>query len=260
MTVTALARVLLIEDDPSIRHFVDLALEDEPIELHQAATVGEAMDHLRTNGPFRLVMTDLMLPDGNGQQVLQTLATEPSLRGGARIAVFSAGVSAQTRASLAALGVDEILTKPAPLGQVLDCVRRALQAASPAGLAEPLAAEDDAPAAPSDAVAAAVDAAVDAAVVTYFSGDRALYDLYRDSCRRQFPLDRVAGDAALDLADLPALRRLAHSLKTVLKTLGHDLESLMAGQLERAATDGRTDEVHADWARLGPALDRLSRG
>jgi CheY-like chemotaxis protein len=201
-------------------------------------------------------MTDLMLPDGNGQQVLQTLATEPSLRGGARIAVFSAGVSAQTRASLAALGVDEILTKPAPLGQVLDCVRRALQAASPAGLAEPLAAEDDAPAAPSDAVAAAVDAAV----ATYFSGDRALYDLYRDSCRRQFPLDRVAGDAALDLADLPALRRLAHSLKTVLKTLGHDLESLMAGQLERAATDGRTDEVHADWARLGPALDRLSRG
>jgi HPt (histidine-containing phosphotransfer) domain-containing protein len=96
------------------------------------------------------------------------------------------------------------------------------------------------------------------AIDHYFAGDQALYAAYRDSCRRQFAHDRRAGDAALAAGDHAGLRRLAHSLKTVLQTLGHDDDSAVARQLEHDASDGRTEAAHQGWARLGQALDRLS--
>lgn len=234
--------MLLIEDDASIRRFVELALEDEPIALHQAATVADALDQLRTQGAFRLVVTDLMLPDGSGQQVLQAMADEPALRAGARVAVFSAGLSAETRTRLDTLGVDEVIAKPASLAQLLQCLQRAL-AGTPA-TTPPTA----------DATPDPARLAVD----RYFAGDHALYAAYRDSCRRQFVHDRRAGDTALAAGDNAALRRLAHSLKTVLQTLGHEHDSAVARQLEHDAADGRSEPARAGWARLGPALDRLS--
>jgi CheY-like chemotaxis protein len=236
-------RVLVIEDDPSIRRFIELTLEDEPIELRQAESVAQGLAALRAHGPFRLVMTDLMLPDGSGQQVLQLLQHDAALRAGARLAVFSAGLSAETRQQLAALGVDEVISKPAGVAQLLHCVQRALDA----GPAEaPVPAADPEP----DPEALAVD--------LYFAGNRPLYETYRDSCRRQFVLDRQAGDAAVQAADWPALRRLAHSLKSVLQTLGHGADSAIARTLEADAAEGRTDAARAGWQQLGAALDRLA--
>lgn len=231
--------MLLVEDDASIRRFVELALDEQPIELLQAASVARADQLLRQAGPFRLLITDLMLPDGSGQQLLQTLRAEPALRAGARVAVFSAGLSAERRAELERLGVDEVIAKPASLAQLVHCVESALST--------PAAAQP----APADPQAAAV--------THYFGGDQVLYDTYRASCLRQFVNDRRAGDAALAAGDTPALRRLAHSLKTVLQTLGHDAESAHAGQLESDAADGRAEAVRQGWARLGPALDRLAQ-
>ena len=235
--MVAAPRVLVIEDDASIRRFVQLALEDEPIELLQAETVAQALDLLRTRGPFRLVLTDLMLPDGSGQQVLQALAVQPALRAGARVAVFSAGLSAETRQQLDQLGVDEVIAKPAPLAQLLNCLAQALAAVPPAA----------APAAPLSAVD------------EFFAGDQVLYDTYRQSCLQQFPADRRSGDAAVQAADWPALRRLAHSLKSVLLTLGHGTESALARQLETDAAEGRHDAARAGWDRVAAVLDRLPR-
>lgn len=233
-------RVLLVEDDASIRRFVQLALEDEPITLLQADTVAAGMAALQAEGPFKLVLTDLMLPDGSGQQLLQALQAQPALRAGARVAVFSAGLSADTRQRLDGLGVDEVIAKPASVVQLLQCVQRALSAPTQA-----------APAVDADPHAQAVE--------RYFAGNRPLYDSYRDSCLRQFALDRQVGDAALQAADWPALRRLAHSLKSVLQTLGHDADSSTARQLETDAADGRADAARAGWQALAAALDRLAQ-
>ena len=236
-----LRRVLLTEDDASIRRFVELALEDLPIELVQAASVAQSLQRLREAGPFRLLITDLMLPDGSGMQLLQALAADPALRAGARVAVFSAGLSADRRAELDGLGVDEVIAKPASVGQLIDCVQRALGEAP--GALEGRAATDD---------------LRRAAVERYFAGDQGLYAAFRASCERQFVLDRRAGDAAMALNDLAAVRRLAHSLKTVLLTLGHEAESAWARQLETDAAGGDTEQVRGGWGRLALALDRLA--
>lgn len=235
-------RVLLVEDDASIRRFVEMALEEEPLHLVQAESVAAALRALREQGPFRLVFTDLMLPDGSGRDVLQALKAEPALRAGARVAVFSAGLSAETRASLATLGVDDIIAKPASLAQLLQCAQAAL-APDPA-----------APAADADPRRAAQAVAVE----QYFAGNRALYDAFRASCLQQFAADRVHGDTALAAADAPALRRLGHSLKTVLQTLGHDGPSQLARQLEADAAEGRLDAAGQRWLALSAALAALA--
>lgn len=229
-------RVLLVEDDPSIRRFVAMALEELPIELVEAGTLAEA-EALLATGPVRLVLSDLMLPDGSGMALLQALAADPARRGGARLAAFSAGISAERRAQLEALGVDEVLSKPASLAALEACVQRALE-----GPAVP----------PAPAVAA------DDAVARHFGGDRALYEAFSAACYAQFGVDLRQGDAALAASDLQALRRLAHSLKSVLQTLGHEEPGRVAAALETLAAEGDAQRTPAAWARLRSLLAPLA--
>jgi HPt (histidine-containing phosphotransfer) domain-containing protein len=72
----------------------------------------------------------------------------------------------------------------------------------------------------------------------HFEGDRALYNEYKSLCQAQFPLDVQAGDAACAAQDVHALQRLAHSLKTVLRSLGHDALGDLASHIEQQAANG----------------------
>lgn len=228
-------RVLLVEDDASIRRFVVLALEDEGIELVEAATLAQARAAL-ADAPADLVICDLMLPDGSGTTLLQALAADPAARGGARLVAFSAGVTAERRGQLFALGVDEVLTKPVALQALQDCVRRGQATAPPAPSPGP------------------------SPVEAYFGGNQALFDAYFASCRQQFGVDLRAGDTACAAADLPALRRLAHSLKSVLTTLGYPDHGRLAAALEVAAAGGSVEDATPAWARLRAALAALGTG
>lgn len=230
-------RVLLVDDDASIRRFVALALEDMDIELVEAANVAAAREAL-LGAPYQLIITDLMMPGETGFDLLQHLADHPARRAGARLAVFSAGMRADTQARLNALGVWRRLSKPTSLTELEQCVRDAvgggpstLDAAAPA-LAPALADSER------------------AAMAQHFGGDEALFLAYRASCLAQFANDQRAGDAAVASADAAALRRLAHSLKSVLATLGQAEASAVARQLEDCA-------AHADWAAAVPLWHTL---
>lgn len=236
--------MLLVEDDASIRRFVALALEDEAIELVQAASLAQAASALR-GAPFALVLCDLMLPDGSGLDLLRELgqpgaALAPNhtpTHAAARRVAFSAGVSAAMRQQLQQAGVHEILPKPASLDDLLGCLARALAAAPTPATPAPAAAAPDAQ-----------------AVQTYFGGDQALYDAYLAQCRPQFVHDAAAGDLAQRQADLPALRRLAHSLKSVWRCLGFDADSGLAAQVEDCAARQQADAAWAHWPALRARL------
>jgi HPt (histidine-containing phosphotransfer) domain-containing protein len=59
-----------------------------------------------------------------------------------------------------------------------------------------------------------------------------------------------AGDEACGQGDLDALRRLAHSLKTVLETLGLDDAGRRAAALERQMRADGDEGAIALWGRL----------
>jgi CheY-like chemotaxis protein len=243
-------RVLLVEDEAAIRRFVAMALEELPVELVEAPSLAAAIDALRGD-PFVLVLCDLMLPDGSGLDLLRLLGEPGAPSPQARRVAFSAGVSAARRQQLEAAGVHGVLGKPASLGELLDCVESALAAAGAAseGTDAPPAAGEPAPPAP----LAATDP-----VALYFDGDRALYDTYRAQCCAQFATDARDGDAWCARADWPALRRHAHSLKTVLLTLGEASAGARALVLEQAAAAADAQACRAQWPALGAVLRRLA--
>ena len=85
-------KVLLVEDDSSIARFVQMALEELPIELVPCANVPDAMQTLHAGG-VELIITDWMLPGESGIDLVQRLLQEPVKGRRIPVAVFSAGLT-----------------------------------------------------------------------------------------------------------------------------------------------------------------------
>lgn len=265
----ALPRVLLVEDDAAIRHFVSLSLETLALELHSCGSLEQAREALRS-GPFALVLLDLMLPDGSGLELLPPALATP---GGAatKWVVFSAGLTPEPEQGLRALGVWALLRKPVSVDILRSCVAQALAEApdcpgADTVLPAPEASDQDVDARADAALPQAEgytpeglfddgsDPAERAAVQAYFEGDRALFELMKRSTLPRLEADRRSGDAAWARSDAAALRRLAHSLKSVMRLIGRPQAALLAQRLEMAAQHGTRDEVAEAWALLRPCL------
>ena len=240
-------KVLLVEDDSSIARFVQMALEELPIELVTCANVPDAMQTLHAGG-VELIITDLMLPGESGIDLVQRLLQEPVQGRRIPVAVFSAGLTPPVREQLQAMKVWRMVSKPASVAELEACVTDAL-----ALVAEPPAN------APATSTTLADEAADDEAqaIATHFAGDEFLFKAYRASCLQQFPADIRQGDAACTAQDWPALRRLAHSLATVLLTLGHPAQSVRARQLENAAAQPAPEAYVEHWRLLRAFLVQL---
>lgn len=238
------ARLLLIEDDPSIARFVEIALDGlpehdasaPPIELTVVSTLAEARASLAAGG-WRLVISDLMLPDGSAESLLADgLALGPAAP---KWVVFSAGVQEERRATLAERGVACMLRKPVPLVELLDTVAGLLRQA-PASAAPP-----------------AAPPAVDP-VAQHFGGDRALFESFRSGCLSRFADDLAQGQAAIDAGDAQALRRVAHGLKAVLELIGEPVLAAQARALEDAtAALGPGEPLPVGWEPLAFGLEGL---
>lgn len=236
-------RVVFVDDDATIRRFVAMALEDLPVDVVTCADADAARAALR-QAPAALLLTDLMMPGEDGFSLLASVVADPALRAGARLAVFSAGLNATTRARLQPLDVWRELGKPVSTGELLDCV------AGAAGLLPGTRAP----------VAAALGAAEQHVVDRQFGGDAALYLAFREAALRQFEADARALARALEAADWPALRRQAHSLKGALATLGDDDGAALARQLEAGAARDDGGACRAAWPALRRHLERLASG
>jgi len=232
------ARILLVEDDTSLQRFVELALEELGIELEIAARVGSALASLRAR-PAELIITDLMLPDQSGMELLAALEREPALRASAKVVVFSAGLNPEIRKQLATYGVWRMLSKPCSVTMLEDCVRE--------GLAQPGAALSSAPA----------QAAERDPIALHFGGNTELYQAFRASCLPQFKLDVQSGDQACAQLDAPGLQRLAHSLKSVLLTLGDAQASAQARALEDSSAQADWSAALPQWQGLRVAIENL---
>lgn len=248
--MSGLPQVLLVEDDPSIRRFVSMALEGLPVRLSTAANLAEARS-LLGEWPFSLVILDLMLPDGSGLDLLQQMFEQhPEWRGKAELAVFSAGFDEATRTRLKHWGVHRILAKPISLA---DLERHVLECIQPAQVMGDAA---------STSSTAILQAARQQAIDTFFGGDAPLFDAFAQACRLQFAQDVEMADAAVEANDLATLRRVVHSLKTVLLTLGHPDLSALAARAEAAAADLVPEAVslwHQLRADLLPLVDPSGR-
>ena len=100
-------KILVIEDEKSISHFICTVLNNNGYEAMQAQTGEEALSMISSHCPD-LVILDLGLPDMDGLDILRKLREWSSLP----VVVVSARSHEKDKVTALDLGADDYLTKP----------------------------------------------------------------------------------------------------------------------------------------------------
>jgi CheY-like chemotaxis protein/predicted regulator of Ras-like GTPase activity (Roadblock/LC7/MglB family) len=109
-------RVLIVDDEASVRLAIERRLRAESIATVQASNVKQAVDRLRAE-PFDVVLCDLRMPGGDGSELVTWLSSySPSTR----IIVMSAYVTDEFRATFGSAPGLVILEKPLELGGLVE--------------------------------------------------------------------------------------------------------------------------------------------
>ena len=103
------ARLLLVEDHPTMRGAVRAILEAEGYEVAEVGDGASALEAIRRHPPD-LIVLDLNIPGVSGAEVLRELRADPATEA-VRVVVATAE-GEEGRASAMRLGADEYLTKP----------------------------------------------------------------------------------------------------------------------------------------------------
>jgi two-component system KDP operon response regulator KdpE len=117
-------RVLLVDDDPTLRSAVGIGLRAEGHEVLIAADGRTALQALREDRPD-VVVLDLGLPDLSGIEVLRRLrawSTTP-------VVVLSARAESTEKVEALDLGADDYVTKPLGMEELLARIRAAARRA-----------------------------------------------------------------------------------------------------------------------------------
>jgi len=69
------ARILLVDDEPSLREMLGILLERNGYDVTSDPGVKAALARLEDEPPFDAVVTDLLMPDGSGMDVLTATRT-----------------------------------------------------------------------------------------------------------------------------------------------------------------------------------------
>lgn len=120
-------RILIVDDDPTIRSVLEALLEDEGFVPVTAANGKEAVAIVR-NDPPALVLMDLMMPVMNGLEASRTLKTDPET---ATVPIIAMSAGFILRESIDDLLADSIISKPFDLDALIANIRATLRRTSP---------------------------------------------------------------------------------------------------------------------------------
>lgn len=115
--------ILVVDDEPTAREGLELTLEAEGYQVHQAVSAPQALEFLK-GSRVDLIITDLKMPGMSGLDLLaEVRRTWPELD----VIIITGFASIDTAISAMKLGAFDYLTKPFNLDVVRQAVRRALE-------------------------------------------------------------------------------------------------------------------------------------
>jgi GAF domain-containing protein/class 3 adenylate cyclase len=118
------ARVLVVDDNPDLRSYVASVLQGSGYQVAQARNGAEGFEVAQANPP-NLIVTDLMMPEVSGLEMIQMLRQDQKLRG-IPIVLLTAKADEETRIEGVERGADAYLSKPFNDRELLAEVRNLL--------------------------------------------------------------------------------------------------------------------------------------
>ena len=115
-------KILVVEDEKSIAHFISTVLNNNGYEAMRARTGQEALSMVSSHCPD-LIILDLGLPDMDGMELLKNIRSWSALP----IVVVSARSHERDKVMALDLGADDYLTKPFGTAELLARVRTAIR-------------------------------------------------------------------------------------------------------------------------------------
>ena len=115
-------KILVVEDEKSIAHFISTVLANNGYEAMQARSGSEAISMISSHCPD-LIILELGLPDMDGLDILRQLRSWSSLP----VVVVSARAHEKDKVTALDLGADDYLTKPFGTDELLARVRTAIR-------------------------------------------------------------------------------------------------------------------------------------
>ena len=119
--------ILLIEDEESISEPLASALRREGFDVQTAASAAAGLEAFRARPPD-LVLLDVMLPDGDGKDVLRTIRSSSRVP----VVMLTARGEEMDRVLGLELGADDYVTKPFSAAELVARMRAVLRRSEPA--------------------------------------------------------------------------------------------------------------------------------
>lgn len=116
-------KILVIEDEPQLLSNIKESLEKEKFLVETASDYHEAIDKLFIY-EYDCILLDIMLPNGNGLQILSQLKAEEKSE---NVIIISAKDSLDDKLKGLELGADDYLTKPFHLAELNARVKAVLR-------------------------------------------------------------------------------------------------------------------------------------
>lgn len=117
-------RVLLVDDERAIRTILRVNLESDGMAVSEATDGREALERVRAEQPA-IVLLDVMMPDVDGWEVAEQLASDPKTRD-IPVVFVSARAAREDRARAQRLGAVGYIVKPFDPVSIGDAVRETL--------------------------------------------------------------------------------------------------------------------------------------
>ncbi|MEA2828938.1 MAG: two-component system, sensor histidine kinase [Actinomycetota bacterium] len=229
--------ILLTEDNATNQQLAQLMLAKLGYRCDVAGNGVEALEALRRQ-PYDLVLMDVQMPEMDGLEATRRIRSDWPPAEQPRIVAMTANAVAGDREVCLAAGMDDYLSKPIRMPELVGALERSRPGAFQDG-SSPITAPT-----PASTVDGALDPAAIAGLVDAF-GDPEVVAALIDTFLTDAPA--VAGTIRAAAHDdrRPDLQRAAHSLKSSSAALGAIALSAASAALERSALDADPLTVNA---------------
>ncbi|MEC8056927.1 MAG: response regulator, partial [Pseudomonadota bacterium] len=130
-------RIVVIDDEPQIRKFLDIALRAQGYKTMLCEIGMKGLEVLATQGA-ELVILDLGLPDLDGREVLQELRTWSNVP----VIVLSVRADEQEKVALLDAGANDYMTKPFSVPELMARIRVVLRSQATTGVKDQIDFDD----------------------------------------------------------------------------------------------------------------------